>query len=163
MYKNIVVKHYNYEQWVGTIKAFFIEILMMHGTIISDEKTGIYNSCTWYISVLLITEYCLWCLLSYLSKRHDIAKVIIQMMPILSLGIYTYMYYNLGTTNNWRTHVFSVTNYGMLRSLAGMFLGIYIYYFARKAASRKGNWKLSIGICGGGTSEYPANLLFHQL
>ena len=33
------------------------------------------------------------------------------------------MAYTLGTTNNWRTHVFGVLNYAALRAVAGMLLG----------------------------------------
>lgn len=97
------------------------EIFMLHGTILSDERTIIYNSMTWYISALLIVGYILWALL----KNHKLA--VVTAAPVIVFWIYAYMCYTLGITNNWRAHVFGIFNYATLRAVAGMLLGIIVY------------------------------------
>lgn len=96
-------------------------VFMLYGTILSDEKTFIYNSMTWYISVLLLVGYILWALL----KKHR--TEVMTAAPVIVFWIYAYMCYTLGTTNNWRTHVFEVFNYAVLRAVAGMLLGMLVY------------------------------------
>lgn len=121
LYRNIV----DWGNSLTTILRNFLhqtpEVFMIYGTILSDEKTPIYNSMTWYISVLLIVSYILWALL----KGHKSA--VMAAAPVAVFWIYAYMYYSLETTNNWRTHVFEVFNYGMLRAVAGLLLGILVY------------------------------------
>lgn len=104
------------------------EIFIMHGTIISDEQTILYNSATWYLSTLLIMEYILWAVLN----EHE--SEFLTAAPVIILWMYSYMLYTLGTTNNWRTHVFGVFNYATLRAAAGMLLGALVY-FAREKVS----------------------------
>ena len=97
------------------------EIFMVYGTIVSDKSTSIYNSMTWYLSVMLIMGYILWgCLQKGKTK-------VLLVAPIFAFWIYAFMYYTLGTTNNWRTHVFEVFNYGFLRAAAGMLLGCSVF------------------------------------
>lgn len=104
------------------------EIFIMHGTIISDEQTILYNSATWYLSTLLIMGYILWALLN----EHE--SEFLTAAPVIILWIYSYMLYTLGTTNNWRTHVFGVFNYATLRAAAGMLLGVLVYFVREKVS-----------------------------
>ena len=98
-----------------------IEVLMLHGTLLVDNDTYLYNSMSWYISSLLIVGYLLWGIL----KRHK--GTVLWLAPIVSLWLYTFIVYNIGTTSNFRTHVFSILNYGFLRAVAGLLAGIIAY------------------------------------
>lgn len=113
--------HYGLAELGRKLTQSATEISMLYGTILSDEKTVILNSSTWYISILLIVGYVLWALLD----RHEHA--LLTAAPVASFWIYAYMAYTLGTTNNWRTHVFGVLNYAALRAVAGMLLGAVCY------------------------------------
>lgn len=160
IFKNTIISHYNYNQWVSAARHVLPEIFLLHGTIISDENTGIFNSCTWYISVLLICEYFFWLLLSY-YKKTDRFDIFVQVLPVVSLVIYTYMYYTLGTTNNWRTHVFEIINYGELRSIAGLSAGIFIYYYSSYKKVAQNQLKSSLlRIVGGIMLSLPFVLCF---
>ena len=117
------------------------EIFMLYGTILSDEKTFIYNSMTWYLSVLLLTGYALWAVL----EKHQSA--LLKAAPVAAFWIYAYMAYALGTTNNWRTHIFEIFNYAAFRGIAGMLLGIVAYRAHKTIVSSTRNW---IKVTGGG-------------
>lgn len=121
LYRNVVEWGNSFTTILRNFLHQIPEVFMIYGTILSDEKTPIYNSMTWYISVLLIVGYILWALL----KGHKPA--VMAAAPVAVFGIYAYMCYTIGTTNNWRTHVFEFFNYGMLRAVAGMLLGILVY------------------------------------
>lgn len=97
------------------------QVFMLHGTILSDEYTHIHNGPTWYLSPLLLVGYVMWTLL---NKNR---KFVLQAAPIVSFWIYAYMSYTLGTTSNWRTHVFEIFNYAILRGTAGMSLGVVVF------------------------------------
>ena len=75
---------------------------------------------TWYLSVLLLIGYVLWAVL----EKHQSA--LLRAAPVAVFRIYAYMAYALGTTNNWRTHVFEIFNYAAFRGIAGILLGIVV-------------------------------------
>lgn len=118
------------------------EIFMLSGSILSDEETFIYNSMTWYITVYLIVGYVLW----FGMKNYK--DVLLTLAPVIVFWIYAYMCYAIGTTNNWRTHVFEVLNYGTLRGIAGMLLGCIVYKGngALKQPWRSHRWKYMNGV-----------------
>lgn len=135
-FRNLIIyKDYSIGSLVEKLANQTTEIFMLYGTILSDKKTFIYNSMTWYISVMLIVGYILWGLV----QKHKNSVVFIA--PIISFWIYAYMYYELGTVNNWRDHVFEIFNYGFLRATAGMLLGLSTYqlsvFLKNKIKSRK--------------------------
>lgn len=105
------------------------EIFLLQGTIVIDEHSVIYNAPTWYISALLFSGYILWALLN----RNK--SFVLTGGPIIVFWIYAYMAYTIGKANIWRTHVFEVLNYGILRAIAGMLLGILCYQMSRKMSA----------------------------
>lgn len=121
LYRNIVEWENDLSTILRNLLHQLSEVFMMYGTILSDEKTYIYNSMTWYLSVLLIVSYVLWALL----KRSK--SLVMTAAPVIVFWIYAYMCYTLGTTNNWRTHIFEIFNYAALRAAAGMLLGIILF------------------------------------
>lgn len=123
------------------------EIFILYGTILSDEKTFIYNSQTWYLSVMLLVGYLLWAFMK-VNK-----PLVLVAAPVFVFWIYAYMAYTLGTTNNWRTHVFETLNYATLRAFAGMLLGILVYQASRYLSSLLSRMKDGVArfcfMCGG--------------
>lgn len=121
--KNIVYNKAAVTQLPSLLIGQAAEIFMLHGTILSDENTLLYNNITWYLSVLLAVGYVLWALL----KRHK--EALLTAAPVVSLWIYAYMAYTVKTTNIWRPHVFSIFDYGILRGAAGMLLGVLVWHW----------------------------------
>lgn len=121
--KNIIYNRTALTQLPSLLIRQTAEIFMLHGTILSDENTALYNSMTWYLSVLLVVGYILWAFL----KRHK--EALITAAPVVSFWIYAYMAYTVKSTNIWRTHVFSVFDYGLLRGVAGMLLGVLVWHW----------------------------------
>lgn len=121
VYINVVERGESVFRMVGHLCHQGPELLLLHGTILSDENTWLCNSVTWYLSVLLLVGYGLVALL----RRNKSA--IITAAPLIILEIYAYMSYHLQTVNNWRTHVLGVLNYGILRGIAGMLLGMLVW------------------------------------
>lgn len=131
----ILFLYVNFVEWGASkaeaLKNFFaqsIEIFMLHGTILTDETTWLYNSASWYLSVLLLVSYVLIAMLN--RRKSDV----ILWAPVILLEIYTYMAYTLGTINNWRTHVLGILNYGILRGIAGMLIGVLIWHLSTKVS-----------------------------
>lgn len=99
----------------------YAEILILHGTLLVDNDTYLYNSMSWYISSLLIVGYILWGIL----RKHK--ETVLWTAPVISLWLYTFIVYSLGWTSAFRPHVFSILNYGFLRGTAGLLAGIVAY------------------------------------
>lgn len=105
----------------------WFEIFLLNGSFIVDEKTYIYNSVTWYMSVMIVVGYAVW----ELVRKYE--TTLLTWSPIVIIWIYVYIIYNLGTTNNWRIHVAGILNYGILRGVAGILLGICIYHISQRS------------------------------
>jgi len=155
LYLNVAVEHNSPSKTLERLFRQASEVFMLYGTILSDEKTRIYNSMTWYLSVLLIVGYILWALL----KEHKAA--VLTAAPVVIFWIYAYMAYTRGNTNNWRTHIcFGVLDYAALRGIAGMLLGCLAYEGSRTLVRRlavERNRRVSLYLLGGGggTPGYP--------
>lgn len=121
--KNVVYNRVTFPQLPSLLTGQATEIFMLHGTILTDENTELYNNITWYLSILLAVGYCLWALL----KRHK--EALLMAAPVVILWIYAYIAYTVNTINIWRPHVFSVFNYGILRGTAGMLLGVLVWHW----------------------------------
>lgn len=121
LYRNLIISKNGLATILNNFLKSGTEIFMVYGTILSDEKTHIYNSSTWYISVMLLVGYLLW----FFLKKNKSAVLVLA--PVISFWIYAYMAYTLGTTDNWRSHVFEIFNYAIFRATAGLLLGIVVY------------------------------------
>ena len=131
MLANGYMNHYTAKRYLDGFVTHLPEVFLVQSTGLNYSSSFLYNSVTWYISVLLICSYFIWYLL---TEHPQLYKEVL--IPLSILLIYPYLYRTYGSLSEHRETLGFFLNSAVLRGMADMNLGVLSFCFSQKIRAK---------------------------